>query len=96
MADGVWGNWTFLLHRSSKVIGQALVPPSYFNLIRFHGVFGPNALLRPRVVPGSGNTAGNTAAEPRQLQLFTLDNYLCLLGARPANDAPRASPGRRA
>ncbi len=74
----------------------ALVPPPYFNFIRFHGVFPPNALLRPRVVLGSGNTAGNTSAEPRQLQLFTLDNYRRLLGARPANDAPRASPGRRA
>ncbi len=54
----------------------ALVRPPYFNLIRFDGLFAPNALLRSQVVPGSGDTA----AEPQQLELFTLDNYLRLLG----------------
>jgi hypothetical protein len=70
----------------------ALVPPPYFNLIRFHGVFAPNALLRSQVVPDTGNMA----QKPQQLELFTLENYLRLLGAQPANDAPRPTPGRRA
>ena len=68
------------------------MPPPYFNLIRFHGVFAPHADLRPQVVPGSGKTA----RQPQQLELFTLDNYLRLLGREPANDAPRPTPGRRA
>ncbi len=70
----------------------ALVPPPYFNLTRFHGVFAPHALLRPQVVPASANLA----QKPQQLQLFTLDNYLRLLDAPPANDASRPTPGRRA
>ncbi len=45
------------------------------------------------MVPESADLA---AQKPQQLELFTLDNYLRLLGAPPANDAPRPTPGRRA
>ncbi len=69
----------------------ALVPPPYFNLTRFHGVFAPNARFRPEVVP----RGSNTACEPQQLELFTRDNLMHLLGAEPANDAAPQKSGRR-
>ncbi len=68
----------------------ALVPPPYFNLTRFHGVFAPNAKLRAQVVPD--NRAA--ASEPRQLELFTSDITTTLLHGQPANDASSGKPAR--
>jgi len=43
----------------------ALVPPPRFNMIRYHGLFAPNAQLRSRIVP-----APTDNGRPVQLQLF--------------------------
>jgi len=55
----------------------AMVPPPWFHMIRFHGVFAPNAKLRKQVVSSArlstGATSPKTPAAPvgvEQLSLF--------------------------
>jgi len=50
-----------------------MVPPPWFNMIRFHGVFAPNAKLRGQVVASARPYVPpqeNTAPNPVQLPLF--------------------------
>ena len=70
----------------------ALVPPPYFNLIRFHGVLAPHAKLRAEVVP----KGPDVISQPQQLQMFTFDNITNLFDVPPANDlpAPKSKAGR--
>jgi hypothetical protein len=46
----------------------AIVPPPRIHLVRYHGVFAPNAKDRPQVIPGSSaaNSAGTTAPQAEQ------------------------------
>jgi Putative transposase len=51
----------------------AMVPPPWFNMIRFHGVFAPNAKLRGQVVASARPyvpVQENAAPNPLQLPLF--------------------------
>ena len=51
----------------------AMVPPPWFNMIRFHGVLAPNAKLREQVVASAKPYVPpneNTAPNPLQLPLF--------------------------
>ncbi len=52
----------------------ALVPPPRFNMIRYHGVFAPNARLRPRIVPAPTDNSRSVVRapgpRPAQLELF--------------------------
>jgi hypothetical protein len=41
----------------------ALIPPPYFNLVRYHGVFAARATVRREVVPGP------VPAQPEPVQL---------------------------
>jgi hypothetical protein len=50
-----------------------MVPPPWFNMIRFHGVLAPNAKLREQVVASAKPYVPpqeNTVPEPLQLPLF--------------------------
>ena len=68
----------------------ALVQPPYFHLTRFHGVFAPNATLRPQIVPV--RAPDPELDLPEQLPLFDKT------GQRPAapadSDLPPRAPGR--
>jgi hypothetical protein len=44
----------------------ALVPPPRFHLVRYHGVLGPCAGARDRVVPGSATAAERVRPPPRK------------------------------
>jgi len=52
----------------------ALVPPPRFNMIRYHGLFAPNAQLRSRIVPAPTDNSLSVlrapGPRPAQLQLF--------------------------
>ncbi len=44
----------------------ALVPPPRFHLVRYHGILGPCAGARDRVVPGSSTPEGRVRPPPRK------------------------------
>ena len=68
----------------------ALVPPPYFHLTRFHGVFAPNATLRPQIVPV--RAPDPELDLPEQLLLFDKTGQR---PAAPADPEPApSSPGR--
>ena len=59
-----------------------LIPPTYANLTRFHGVFAPTSRLRAKVVPPPPSTSDG-AAPPAEPQVSTTS---------PPPSAPAASP----
>ena len=60
----------------------AIVPPPRANLLRFHGVFGPSARLRPRVVP-----VPEKPAQPRPAKQKRFD-FQADAGADAREEAP--------
>ena len=60
----------------------AIVPPPRVNLLRFHGVFGPSARLRPRVVP-----VPEKPAQPRPAKQKRFD-FQADAGADAREEAP--------
>ncbi len=59
-----------------------LIPPTYANLTRFHGVFAPTRRLRDKVVPRPASTIDDAEA-PAEPQVSTTS---------PASPSPAASP----
>ena len=68
----------------------ALVPPPYFHLTRFHGVFAPNATLRPQIVPV--RAPDPELDLPEQLPLFDKNRPKARRTRRLGPTATRARP----
>jgi hypothetical protein len=62
----------------------ALIPPPRANLLRYHGVFAPNAKLRSEIVPASQKREREAASDPEQIKwadllkrVFAIDVLKC-------------------
>ena len=52
----------------------AMIPPPRFNMIRFHGVLAPNAMLRSAVVPEPPDDLHSSQHGDQQLDFFDVPN----------------------